>query len=136
MPRLTKGMNTGEVAAAAADTWKAIRIGKGTLDSPIPPKTRLTTLVVQVTDKSRRADGFKFGLSEDEAGNHPITGLLEVDLDDHKTTDPDNQTSFSHALNMDYMATADADNPGCLWFWWQCDDVATTVRVTLHISET
>ena len=136
MPRLTKGMSTGEIAASAADTWKAIRIGKGTLDSPIPPKTRLTTLVVQVTDKSRRSDGFDFGLSEDEAGNHPITGLVRIDLDDHKSTDPDSQASFSYALNMDYIATDGADNPGSLWFWWQCDDVATTVRVTLHVSET
>ena len=136
MPRLTKAMNTQEVTAARADTWKAIKVGAGTLGGSIPPKARLTTLVIQVTDKDSRADGFKFGLSEDESGNHPITGLLEVDLDNHKSTDPDNQASFSYALNIDYIATDGADNPGCLWFWWQCDSVATTVRVTLHVSET
>ena len=78
MPRLTKGMNTQEVAAARVDTWKAIKIGGGTLGGSIPSKARLTTMVIQVTDKDRRADGFKFGLSEDESGNHPITGCWRL----------------------------------------------------------
>ena len=79
---------------------------------------------------------FEMGLSEDTAGEHPITGLIK----DTKVLSIINLTAkgcVSRTLDQDYIVTADATSAGKLYFWWKNNGSDTpTIKIYLTFSET
>ena len=135
MPRLIKqayGAMTG------GTSWAYTTLGSTTDGTyyDIPPKTRLTTMRVHITGGLSDSTTFEMGLSEDTAGEHPITGLEKHT----KTLSLINLTAkgcVSINLDQDYIVTSDATSAGKLYFWWKNNGSDTpTIKIYLTFSET
>jgi len=135
MPRLIKqayGAMTG------GTSWAYTTLGS-TADGKyhdVYSKCRLTTMRVHITGGLSDSNSFEMGLSEDTAGEHPITGLIKQT----KTNSLINLTAkgcVSWTLDQDYIVTSDATSAGKLYFWWKNNGSDTpTIKVYLTFSET
>jgi len=135
MPRLIKqayGSMTG------GTSWGYTTLGSTTdgVYHDVPSKTRLTTMRVHITGGLSDSTNFEMGLSEDTAGDHPITGLIKQT----KSLSLINLTAkgcVSSTLDQDYIMTSDATRPGKLYFWWKNNGSDTpTIKIYLTFSET
>ena len=91
---------------------------------------------VHITGGLSDSTSFEMGLSEDTAGDHPITGNIRTT----KASSLINLTAkgcVSHTLDQDYIVTSDATSQGTVYFWWKNNGSDTpTIKIYLTFSET
>lgn len=133
MPRLIEqayGTGTG------ATSWGYITLGS-TADGVyrnVPSKTRLTTIRINFSGWSD-ASNIDWGLSEDTAGNWPLTGLHEETVANTKLSVAA-KGCISVNLDMDYIVTSNATSAGKVYLWYKNDGSDTpTITAFLSYSE-
>ena len=138
MPRLIAAMK-GTLAAIDCDSWEVMTLASSTdlVDTAsVQPRTQLTNLTFHLRDLDSSNRFFYWGLSEDLAGNYPLTGMHTQSLSAVKEEASSAWGGFSATLNLDFLATSNS-TAGVIYCWCKINGsvVTPTINATLAFSE-